>query len=236
MSTRTPYFYIIRFKPDGRKYAGSKWGVGCSPEKLMTERGYKTSSTAIHRLIKSHGIDAFEVVSTKTEDECGMNVRDFESKFLIENDCASSSEWINSHNNVTRMNFGTDDYYKSMEKLYGVSNASQSKEFVQKKRATWLKKYGVENPSSLSSVKQRFVETSIENHGVTNPMKSPEIAERYKASCMAKYGTSNPLLALSVMQKRRETMMRKYGVPSYTQTAEFQEKKRLSMALKKAAA
>ncbi len=61
--TTSPFFYIIRDKAHNMFYAGycsNKYR--CDSSTFMTERGYKTSSVVIKRIINKRGLNDFEVV------------------------------------------------------------------------------------------------------------------------------------------------------------------------------
>ena len=82
-----PYFYIIRNKNSGLKYAGCKYSKDSDPSNLLTTSGYLTSSKVIHRIIASEGIDSFEILEIKTDIE---DVFKYETDFLVYNNCAQS--------------------------------------------------------------------------------------------------------------------------------------------------
>lgn len=82
---RTPYFYIIKHKPSGMLYAGSRWKKNCHPDELLKPDGYLTSSRIIKEIIKDEGIDSFEVYLILTESECGLDI------YIIMNLCTYKS-------------------------------------------------------------------------------------------------------------------------------------------------
>lgn len=129
-----PYFYIIKHKASGKKYAGSRWATGCHPNELLKEDGYKTSSSKINRILESEGLDSFTIEQIfQTEDPYK-----FETEFLLKNNCANSEEWFNSHNNENKpVPYGSDEF----------------KEFM-------LIKYGVQHNTSIPEVKQRMIESA----------------------------------------------------------------------------
>lgn len=97
---RTPYFYVIQHTPSGKKYAGCRFARGCHPSELMKPNGYKTSSKIVHSMIRIEGIESFVVVETRTIDQIDLDdIREYESRFLEDHQCAKSNEWINLHNN-----------------------------------------------------------------------------------------------------------------------------------------
>jgi len=62
MNNIKPYTYLIKFKPTGQCYYGSRIKnvkLGLTPEEDLMLK-YTTSSKEINKLIKEHGIDAFE--------------------------------------------------------------------------------------------------------------------------------------------------------------------------------
>lgn len=64
MSIYTPFTYVVKFKPTGQIYYGSRTKQGCQPTDLWTS--YYTSSKVVRQLIDEHGKDAFEVEIRKT--------------------------------------------------------------------------------------------------------------------------------------------------------------------------
>jgi hypothetical protein len=96
---RVPYFYIIKHLPSGEFYAGAKWGKDSNPNTFMTRSGYTTSSRKVNALIKTDGIESFEIVKILTEEDCGMGAYEYETNFLRENNCAGNTEWMNKNNN-----------------------------------------------------------------------------------------------------------------------------------------
>ena len=64
MSIYTPFTYVVKFKPTGQIYYGSRTKQGCQPTDLWTS--YYTSSKVVRQLIEQHGKDAFEVEIRKT--------------------------------------------------------------------------------------------------------------------------------------------------------------------------
>jgi len=113
-----PYFYIIKNVKTNIQYAGAKWGNGANPDNFLTESGYKTSSTIINNIINEEGLDTFEVISIITEFD-GLTAKEYETIFLVENDCASSMDWYNCHNNETGCQYGTEEFKKLMLMKYG---------------------------------------------------------------------------------------------------------------------
>lgn len=114
-----PYFYIIRHISTGRMYAGSKYAKGCNPDYFMIKGGYTTSSNTINDIISKDGIKSFEILRIDTYCD-GFHPYDYETIFLKTNNCASSDNWYNSHNN-TGMSFGLSSFYKKQNQLLSIT-------------------------------------------------------------------------------------------------------------------
>lgn len=187
--SHTPYFYVIRHIPSDKKYAGAKWASGCHPSQFMQKNGYCTSSKKIKQLIDSDGIESFEILQILTEDMCGVPVYDFETYFLIENDCAKSSDWINCHNN-TIPSSNPKNFEDIMVKLYNVKKCSSLEWVKNKKKETFFNNFGCEYGYS-ESVNNKKKATNIEKYGSENPFSSQIIKEKIKSECLTKYGVEH---------------------------------------------
>jgi len=90
-----PFTYLLRFKPTGQLYYGSRYGKGCHPEQLWTS--YFTSSKKIKTLIEQHGKESFEFEIRKTF-TTRESAREWETRFLCKVKAAQSNLWLNQHN------------------------------------------------------------------------------------------------------------------------------------------
>ena len=63
-NSTTPYTYLIKHNPSGKFYYGVRFAQGCDPKDLF--KTYFTSSKVIHSLIKSDGVESFNVEIRKT--------------------------------------------------------------------------------------------------------------------------------------------------------------------------
>ena len=122
---RIPYFYIIRHRSSGMLYAGSRWKIGCKPEELLTEGGYITSSGRIKEIIKSEGLNSFEIYLTLTEAECGLDVFHYETRFLRQYNISNRKNWYNGHDNFSSSAFSNNAFKKNMKAKYGFEYSSQ---------------------------------------------------------------------------------------------------------------
>ena len=246
-----PYFYIIEHTPTGKRYAGCRYAKGCHPSEFMQPGGYQTSSKVVHKIIEEEGIDAFRVISIKTKDEIG-DVHDYETNFLVENDCATSSEWLNLNNNTSITPYGTDAFRAAMTNIYGVDHPSKSQELLDKKvenyrnktgydnptqnpevkeksRQSYFDKTGYTNPSQNPDVQQTKAENMLERTGYKNPMQNPEVKQKFQQGCRRNLGVDWPMQSESVREKFRLNSLQNYGVdnPMHTESAKEKAKQTL---------
>jgi hypothetical protein len=217
--TRQPYFYIIQETKTGRFYAGSKIAADADPSKFMIEGGYTTSSKYINSIIESEGLSSFSIITLLVFDS-PQDAYDAETTFLNENKCKTSPSWLNGHNN-NLLCFGTEEYYNTMEKIYGSRNIMDSQIVKDKIVNTLLSRYGVTN--AFNSPKTR--ETMMERYGVEYPLQSEAIKNKCKKTCLEKYGTINPSSSQYVKDKRTNKFQEKYGVSNPSQIPEIKEKR-----------
>lgn len=198
-----PYFYIIEHIPSGMKYAGSRWAKCCNPSELLQPNGYKTSSARVHRLIAADGLDSFRILEIVTADCVCIpfgfsHILYYESWFLQTNDCATSSEWINGHNN-------TNTREEVCMKAFGEMNPMKDPVIVQKS-------------------KENSIKGTLNKHGVSYILQVPEIKKKQQETCnitvMNKYGVRNVFQLQEVKEKSKETNISKYGVDNNSKTDE----------------
>jgi len=188
----------------------------------MQPNGYQTSSSTIQKIIEKEGLDAFVVVEIRTIDEVG-NVHDYETNFLVENNCAASEKWINFHNN-TSISFGSDEFKSIMLLKYGVETPSKLPEVKDKQRKTNLEKYGVEYQAQRPEVQSKCMDTNIKRYGCKYTFQSSEIHEKSRKTDMERYGVRHSAQSVKVKDKQRKTNLEKYGVEYQAQRPEVQSK------------
>lgn len=174
------YFYIIRHKPSGMRYAGARWSARAEPDDLW--KTYFTSSKTVQRLIDIDGKDSFEIETIVTEFK-GKTALEYETEFLQEN---LGEGWLNSHAN---RGFG--------EGRFGAGHKAFKESFK--------KKYGVENPNHLQEVRQKISDTCDARYGC-HPNQREESRAVRSASMKAVYAAglrSNPMLTASEESKAR---------------------------------
>ena len=93
-----PYTYLIKFKPTGQCYYGSRFKnvrLGLNPEDdLMLH--YTTSSNTINDLVNEHGLDAFEWEVRRTFDT-PEQASDWETRVVKRCKVLESKKWLNGN-------------------------------------------------------------------------------------------------------------------------------------------
>jgi hypothetical protein len=208
MSIYAPYFYIIEEVLTGKKYAGSRIAKGVSPSELLQPNGYLTSSKYVYDKLQQD-INSFRIVCIEIY-ASGEEAYNRETQFLVENNCASSIEWLNGHNNDL-LGFGTEKYFHTMEKIYGKQNPMQVPSLSAKQKDTIIAKYGVDNPSKAEPVKEKKKSTFNKRFGVDYPLQDPTIYNNLKRTNMERYGVENVSSSTIVKEKKKTTFMERYG-------------------------
>lgn len=92
-----PYCYLIKFKPTGQVYYGSRSASSCDPEELFNPNhrtGYFTSSKLVKSLIEDFGLDSFECQVRKTFKNKQDCIR-WESRVLTYFNVESNPKFLN---------------------------------------------------------------------------------------------------------------------------------------------
>lgn len=208
----TPYFYIIEQSSTGKRYAGSRRAKGCHPSELLrTNNGYFTSQKEVKRLLKNG--EKFLIIQIITEEECGMSVIDYETKFLVENSIAENENWLNFHNN-TIMPHNSQIVRDNMKRKYGVEYAMHSPEIREKLNQQFLKQYG-KTPGEFW--REKGLETLAKQYNletVSNCFAVPAIAEKIKDTLEERYGhgVRNPTQIPGMKERKRKNYLQKHGV------------------------
>lgn len=150
------YFYIIRHKPSGKYYAGSRRNKHGYPGELLKEDGYKTSSNLVKEMIQRDGLDSFEVALIIPQSHLQIGVLDYETAFLRANDCKRNPLWINRSNNEGTYGFAefTEEHKANMKGRCGKwERQEKDREHVRRLMTkTNLEKNAMNNPESRAKV------------------------------------------------------------------------------------
>jgi very-short-patch-repair endonuclease len=71
-------------------------------------------------------------------------------------------------------------FKESFQLKYGVSNPSEIKEVVEKRKIVFMEKFGFDNPSKSPLIKSKKEATLLKNYGVKNPMDDLILREKSK--------------------------------------------------------
>lgn len=235
---KSPYFYIIKHKESGKKYAGSKWAKDADTKTFMTEDGYKTSSTTIHKLIEKDGLSSFVIEDIITEEELKIPFNDYQTVLSYETayqhyyNCAKNPEFLNSMNN-NWTNYNWPLLSESIKEKH--KEIMNSPALLKQIKATNLEKYGVEHYSKTEESKQRMSEFWENNEGGHSPydlcdkekhreiMLEPELWKRIRATNLEKYGVDHYSKTDLAKDMRKTACLIKYGVDNYSKTQEFKD-------------
>lgn len=92
---RLPFTYVLDC-PNGKRYYGVRYAIGCKPEDLWNT--YFTSSKTVKELIKQYGIDGFKCEVRKVFDSVDT-ARNWEHKVLRRLRVTTNDNWINKTDN-----------------------------------------------------------------------------------------------------------------------------------------
>lgn len=150
-----PFTYLLKFKPTGQLYYGSRYGKGCNPSQLWST--YFTSSKTVKKLIESYGVESFEYEIRKTF-STREQARKWETKFLTRVNAAKSEKWLNKHN-------GSDKFFCTGH--HGLVGHKQSEETKMRRR---LANIGKKRPP-FSEQHRKKLSHSAKNRRWSDEMK-----------------------------------------------------------------
>ena len=121
-----PYFYIIKHRYSGKKYAGIRYAKKAHPSDLLKK--YFTSSRIVKSLLKEDP-DCFEVEEIKVF-QTKKQVIEYELEFIITNNAHLSENW---YNQAAAKSINPEAVKQTCLDRYGVENWMQSDEARNKK-------------------------------------------------------------------------------------------------------
>jgi hypothetical protein len=200
-----PYTYLIKFKPTGQCYYGSRFKnvrLGINPEDdLMIN--YPTSSKYIRSLIDEHGLDAFEWEVRKTFDT-PEQATNWESRVLKRCRVLESDKWLNQ--NVAGHIVLTEDGRQKISEYH--KDKPKSKEH--KKKLSESQKGKPKKSTVYQSPEYRSLMSKLKS-GSNNPMYGKHHSEETKAKIgelMSERirGDNNPMRKVEWTPERKERM------------------------------
>lgn len=154
-----PYTYLLKFIPTNQYYYGVRYKENCHPDELFVT--YFSSSKIVNKLIKDHGIAAFEFQTRKVFDS-KKSARDWEQRFLIKVNAASNLLFLNQSNNMKGIlrDPGSYSWYynpTTMEKLLLKNSTPTPCDFIKGKRGPDKKQAGtVVAYNSITGKQKKF--------------------------------------------------------------------------------
>ena len=246
-AVRRPYFYIIKDKNTGIKYAGAKWAQDANPDTFLQAGGYTTSSTKINEILNSTNEVQFSIEEIIEEHELNIpvewnSVEHYESWFLDVNECRGHPDWYNKRKTYP---YHSPEYKAGLLSKYGVTDPNKIPGMLERKRLNSLEKYGVEHHTQRPEFQEAMKKYNLETYGVTSAlntteaiedrklknlklygvehhMQRPEIREKAVKTNLEKYGFENPMKNSDIKNKAEETNLEKYGFKHALQRPEIQ--------------
>ncbi len=133
MSTYVPYVYLVRFKPTGQIYYGSRYGMQANPSQLWVT--YFTSSVIVKALIKEYGSDSFESEVRRTFETAAEATR-WERRFLVKVSAKQNPMFLNRSDTVGDWKYTpTEEHKKTLSRLKkGVARSEKARLAMSKPR------------------------------------------------------------------------------------------------------
>ena len=111
--------------------------------------------------------------------------------------------------------------YRDLYRKITQKGKKVSKETVQKRKETWLKKYGVDNPMKAKEIQAKVSNTWYNK----NVEEKEEILKRREKTSLEKYGVKNPNQSQLIINKRALTNLIKYGAKTWPESEEYLRRK-----------
>ena len=216
------YFYIIKHIKSNKLYVGCQYSRKANPDLLLKAGGYYTSSNTVKKIIKEEGLSSFTIETIITDfDETelrsyaeGNNLPEylnlshiFESKYLLENDCAKNPLYLNKSNNTRNsVHFGIKKIKEDYKEKTGFINPSQVPQIKEKKKQTALKNFGTEFFLQSNEGKEKIKNTNLEKYGVENVFQNEEIKLKIKEDLKTKHGVEHNSQRPEVKEKIKKAI------------------------------
>jgi hypothetical protein len=103
------------------------------------------------------------------------------------------------------------------------SNKKRSKQALEKRKKTNLKKYGVENPYQSPEIKEKIKITNLKKYGNSIPQKTKKTKEKTRQTNLKKYKGNSPQSDPIIYKKSQNTKKEKYGDKNYNNPKQTQK-------------
>jgi hypothetical protein len=167
MSYNKPYTYHIKC-PNGKQYYGYRYSNKVSPSEDLW-KVYFTSSKLVKELREQVRDDSQFVATVDKVFETAADARAYEEKYLRENNCVESDDWLN------RVNYGHKWHYRA--------ETEEERHALSEKK----KKYYKENPHPWTG-RKHSEETKEKIRAIRTGTKATEEAKRNLSAAMSGSG------------------------------------------------
>lgn len=118
----------------------------------------------------------------------------------------------------------------SNRKLYeNHPDGLKSKDIINKRKETNLKKYGVDTPSKSEIIKHKIKTTNMNKYGCEHTLQNDLVKQKAKSTMIEKYGVEHPMYSNEIKKRMRNTLLEKYGVENISYLDSVNAKKRKKM-------
>ena len=191
------YTYIIKC-PNGKSYYGYRSANKVSPEDDLW-KVYFTSSKRIKELRMQYD-DAEFVASVDRTFKTAEEAHEYETKFLTENDCVHSDDWLNEHCfPVFASNKGreiSDEWRKNIsESLKGEKNPMFGREFTDEHR------------KKMSEAKKGVKLSDKHRKKISETLKGVKLSDKHRKNISeSKKGEKNPMFGKKLSDEHRKNL------------------------------
>mgnify|MGYP003123021541 CR=1 FL=1 len=191
MSYNKPYTYHIKC-PNGKQYYGYRYTNKVSPSEDLW-KVYFTSSKLIKELREQVCDDSQFVATVDKVFETAADARAYEEKYLTENNCVESDDWLN------RVNYGHKWHYRPETEEEHRAASERLKKYYEKNPHPWTgRNHSEETKEKLRAIRTGTKATeetkrnmSIAQSGSNNPMYGRTHSEETKRKISVKSKGNN---------------------------------------------
>lgn len=173
-------------------------------------------------------IDRYGIKPTNSVNYYGTCMSDFcNKKYNLEK---TRSKMMENHGTINPMEVpgALNKIKKNNREKYGVDFYTETEEFKEKVKATFLKKYGV-HPTKLKETQDKKRKTNKEKYGFEHALDNSGVKEKSRITNNLKYGGNSSMCSDETRNKSKETNRKNHGVDWYVQSGDFKKKFKQTM-------
>jgi hypothetical protein len=173
-------------------------------------------------------IDRYGIKPTNSVNYYGTCMSDFcNKKYNLEK---TRSKMMKNHGTINPMEVpgALNKIRKNNREKYGVDFYTETEEFKEKVKVTFLKKYGV-HPTKLKETQDKKRKTNKEKYGFEHALDNSEVKEKSRITNNLKYGGNSSMCSDDTRNKSKETNRKNHGVDWYVQSEDFKKKFKQTM-------